>query len=154
MLFAMKRSSTAAAIALLFFGSLALASCTSARNALGTNSSPCFRALPVARDAIHDRGVFGGVRLVTAKDLAKRTHLLDVLVARAGGKLHDVCVVEYRGTFRLDQVERPIGHAPPGGVGRYAIVVVSRASNRLLATFVRATQPVRFRHMALRPMPS
>jgi hypothetical protein len=108
--------------------------------------------LPVARDAIHDRGTFGGVRLVTAKELAKRVHLLDVLVARAGGKLHDVCVVEYRGTYRLDEVQRPLGRAVRGGVGRYAIVVVSRASNRLLGTFVRATQPVRFRHMALRSL--
>jgi hypothetical protein len=149
-----KRLSALVATAALGVGSLALAGCTSARNALGTNSSPCYLALPVARDAIHDRGTFSGVRLVSAKDLAKRTHLLDTLVARAGGKLHDVCVIEYRGAFRLDQVERPLGRAPVGGVGRFAIVVVSRDTNRLLATFVRSTQPVRFRHMALGSMPS
>jgi hypothetical protein len=154
MRFTARKLPTAAVVALLSFGSLALASCTSARNALGTNSSPCYLALPVAEDAVHGRGSFGGVRLETAEQLAKRTHLLDVLLARAGGKLHDVCVVEYRGIYKLDEVERPLGPAPPGGVGRYAIVVVSRASNQLLATLVSATQPVRFRHTALRSMPS
>jgi len=149
-----RRSSVLLATAALCLGSFVLAGCASARNALGTNSSPCYLALPVARDAVHDRGTFNGVRLVSAKDLAKRTRLLDTLVARAGGKLHDVCVVEYRGAFRLDQVERPLGRAPVGGVGRFAVVVVSRDTNRLLATFVRGTQPVRFRHMALRAMSS
>ncbi len=155
--FSERRLAPVTAVALLSlssFGSLTLASCTSARNALGTNSSPCYLALPVAEDAVHGRGSFGGVRLVTAKQLAERTHLLDLLVARAGGKLHDVCVVEYRGSYRLDEVERPLGQAPPGGVGRFAIVVVSRASNQLLATFVRVTLPVRFRHVALGSMSS
>ena len=149
-----RRLSMLFSTAVLCVASLVLAGCASARNALGTNSSPCYLALPVARDAVHDRGTFNGVRLVPAKDLADRTRLLDTLVARAGGKLHDVCVVEYRGAYQLDQVERPLGRAPVGGVGRFAVVVVSRDTNRLLATFVRGTQPVRFRHMALRPMSS
>jgi len=142
-----RRLPAAAALSLMCLCSV-VAGCTSARNALGTNSSPCFLALPVAKDAVHGRGTFGGVRIDTAKDLAKHVHLLRVLTARAGGKLHDVCVVEYRGSYRLDQVQRPIGRAPDDGVGRYAIVVVSRTSNLLLGTFVRSTLPVRFRHLA------
>lgn len=143
------RTPSAVALSLVCLGSAALVGCTSARNALGTNSSPCFLALPIAKQAVHGRGTFGGVRLVTAKDLAQHVHLLHVLTRRAGGTLEDVCVVEYRGSYRLDQVERPIGRAPDEGVGRYAIVVISRTSNLLLGTFVRATLPVRFRHLAI-----
>lgn len=124
-----------------------LPACTSARNTLGTNSSSCYLALPVAEDAVHDRGTFAGVRLVTARDLARNVHALGVLKARAGGHLQDVCVVEFRGPFRLDQVKSPLGQVPPGGVGRYAIVVVAHTSNRLLATFVRAKEPERFRKL-------
>ncbi|MGH9028125.1 MAG: hypothetical protein ACRDV4_00695, partial [Acidimicrobiales bacterium] len=105
-------------------------------------------ALPVARAAVHDHGTFGGVRLITAKELSTRTHRLTALVARAGGSLHDICVVEYKGDYRLDQVKAPLGRAPAGGTGRYAIVVVSRTSDKLLGTFVRETLPVRFRHLA------
>ncbi|HUC35779.1 MAG TPA: hypothetical protein VMR97_01505 [Acidimicrobiales bacterium] len=134
-------------------GSMGLFGCTSARNALGTNSSPCYLALPVAKEAIHDRGTFAGVRLVTAKALAARLHLLAALTARARGKLTDVCVVEYRGSYRPDQVSRPLGHAPAGGVGRFAIVVVERSTNQLLATIVRSREPEPFRHTALRAAP-
>jgi len=145
-LLAKRRLGASVSVALVCLGSFAVAGCTSARNALGTNSSPCFLALPVAEDAVHHRGTFAGVRLMTAKSLASRVHFLDVLKARAGGTLSDVCVIEYRGKYRLDQVERPLGKMPASGSGSYAIVVVSRSTNRLLATLVRETLPVRFRH--------
>ena len=138
-----------AAVAFVGVASLALSGCTSARNALGTNSSPCFLAIPVAKDAVHDRGSFTGVRLYTAKELSAKTKLLGELQARAGGVLKDVCVVGYRGTYTLDQVAKPIGNAPAGGVGKFAVVVVSRSSNQLIGTFVRARLPVPFHHVAL-----
>jgi len=145
------RASRVSAATCVFFVSCAsvlVAGCTSARNALGTNSSPCYLALPVAADAVHDRGKFAGVRLVTAAELAKKARVFDALAPRAGGKLHDVCAVEYEGSFTLSQVERPLGKAPASGTGRYAIVVVTRGTNVLLATVVRNQQPEPFRHTA------
>jgi hypothetical protein len=145
---ALRGRAAMATAALLAVIPVTVVGCTSARNALGTNSSPCYRALPVAEDAVHDRGAFNGVRLVTAKGLLHPPRYLDELRARAGGMLKDVCVVSYSGSYTLDQVEKPVGAAPPGGTGRYAIVVVNRPSNKLLGTFVRITLPMRFHHLA------
>jgi hypothetical protein len=142
--------SVGAVVAVASVSSLGLAGCTAARNALGTNSSPCYLALPVAKDAVYGRGTFGGVRLVTPMDLAKDHRVPADLEARAKGKLKDLCVVEYRGSYNVDQVKEPLGRPPPSGVGHYAIVVVARDTNKLLGTFVRATLPVRFRHLALK----
>ena len=60
--------------------------------------------------------------------------------------MHDVCAVSYKGTFTMDQVERPLGPAPSGGVGHYAIIIVSKPQNHLLGTVLRLTQPLRFGH--------
>jgi hypothetical protein len=139
-------AATALALGLSF---AVVPSCTSARNTLGTNSSVCLRALAVAQDAVHGRGKFAGVRFVPVSALVKYKHLHAALTARAHPPLHDVCLVSYRGRFRLDQVDNPAGRAPAGGVGHFAIVVVSVPRNALLATFVLQHEPVRFRHYVL-----
>jgi hypothetical protein len=126
-----------------------LSGCTSARDTLGTNSSPCFHALALSADAVHDRGVFAGVRLVSASSLVKLHHLEAVVKQRSTTPLHNVCLVAYRGDFHLTQVQRPAGATPLSGVGHFAIVVISTPQNKLLATFVLAKEPVRFRHLAL-----
>ena len=128
---------------------LGVSGCTAARNTLGTNSSPCFRALALAEDAVHSRGSFSGVRLVPASSLSALPRLRAALTARSSTPLHNLCLVSYRGTFRLDQVSRPAGRGPRAGVGHFAIVVVSNPQNVLLATFVLNREPVRFRHLAL-----
>jgi len=133
----------------LSLGALWLSGCTSARNTLGTNSSPCFRALAPAEDAVNDRGVFSGVRLMSAASLKKLHHFDSVLTARSKTPLHNLCLVAYRGTYRPDQVKRPAGRVPPSGVGHFAVVVVSSPQNVLLGTFVFEREPVRFRHLAL-----
>ncbi|HLN40955.1 MAG TPA: hypothetical protein VK215_00775 [Acidimicrobiales bacterium] len=136
-------------VGVIALGSLAVAGCTSARDTLGTNSSPCFRALALGEDAVHDRGVFVGVRLVSAATLKKIPRVDGVLSQRSSTPLHNVCAVGYRGTFRSTQVERPAGRVSASGVGHFAIVVVSTPQNVLLATFVLEKEPVRFRHLAL-----
>ena len=100
-------------------------------------------------DAVHDRGAFAGVRLVSASTLKKIPRVDDVLSQRSSTRLHNVCVAAYRGTFRPSDVERPAGRVPPSGEGHFAIVVVSTPQNVLLATFVLEKEPVRFRHLAL-----
>jgi hypothetical protein len=121
-----------------------LSACTSARDTLGTNASPCFESLAIAADAVHHRGTFTGVHLVSLASFGKVAHAH--LVERAEPSVHDVCVVSYRGTFRISQVERPLGQPPEGGVGHYAIVIVSEPQKHLLGTVVRLTQPLRFSH--------
>ncbi len=138
-----------AAVGAVALGSLAVAGCTSARDTLGTNSSPCFKALALGADAVHDRGKFAGVRLLSAQTIKKIPRVDDVLSERSSTRLHNVCAVAYSGTFRRSQVERPAGRVPASGVGHFAIVVVSTPQNVLLATFVLEKEPVRFRHLAL-----
>lgn len=139
-------------VVVVALGVSCVSGCTSARDTLGTNSSPCFDALAKAADAVHDRGVFSGVRLVPVSTLAKVGHVDAVLKARSSTPLHNVCVAAYRGNFRLSQVSRPAGKVPTSGVGHFAIVVVSTPQNDLLATFVLEKEPVRFRHLALGPV--
>jgi hypothetical protein len=142
------------AVSVLALGVSWLSGCTSARDTLGTNSSPCFHALALAADAVHDRGKFAGVRLVSASGLGKLRDVEPVVKARSTTRLHSVCLVAYRGDFRLSQVRRPAGKMPSSGVGHFAVVVVSTPQNELLATFVLEKEPVRFRHLALgRPIP-
>jgi len=129
-----------------------ISACTAARDTLGTNSSPCFRALAIAQDAVHDRGTFAGVRLVAVSALKSVEHVAELLRSRSSTPLHNLCVVSYKGTFRPSEVARPAGRVPASGTGSFAIVVVSTPQNKLLATFVLEHEPVRFRHIAL-PMP-
>jgi hypothetical protein len=125
------------------------AGCTSPRNTLGTNSSPCFRAIPVATDAVADRGTLVGARLESVSSLHQRLHAL--LDARAP-TVKTVCVVAFRGRFRVDQVRRPYGPAPATGSGLFAIVVVSVPHNQLVGTIVLAKAPLPLRHVVLGPL--
>ena len=143
----LRASAIAALMAVLALATLS--GCTAARDTLGTNSSPCFRALALAKDAVHNRGTFSGVRLVNVATLkAPPAHFKATLQARSLKPLHNVCLVSYKGTFTPDQVERPAGKSLPPGTGHVAIVVVSTPQNVLLATFVLQHDPVRFRHVA------
>ena len=131
----------------------AVAACGAGRNILGTSTSPCFSALPVARQAVEGRGSFDGVRLVNvAKLTARRSRglreLLDMLPIPSS---HEVCLVAYAGSYRADQVELPFGPVPPSGVARYAIAVVTIPKPVLLGTFVVQREPVSFRHEHLGP---
>jgi hypothetical protein len=136
----------AATVILCLAVATALFGCTSARDTLGTNASPCFESLVVAANAVHHTGSFAGVHLLSFTRIGSDAHIQSALSARAGSTVHDVCVVSYKGTFSVDHVERPLGQPPAGGIGHYAIVIVSQPQNHLLGTVVRATQPLRFGH--------
>jgi len=126
-----------------------LGACTSPRDALGTNASPCYQALPVAAAAVHHRGTFQGVRLIDAQRLGSRDQLRAVVSLLAGHRVRNVCAFSYRGAYSFGQVERPLGHQPPGSSAPYAVVLVATPQNTLLATFVLEHQPFRFRHNLL-----
>jgi len=138
---------TAAALGAGLLAATALGGCTSARNTLGTNASPCFLSLPLAADAVHEQGALQGVVLVDTATLARSPRLRAVLSARAGAPVGTVCAFSYRGAYTPDGVEKPIGLTPAGaGPWPYAVVVVSMPENVLLGTFVLEREPMRFRH--------
>ncbi len=127
--------------------------CSAERNIAGTSTSPCFFALPAARQAVEGRGSFDGVRLVNVAKLTARSdrglrELLDTLPIPSS---REVCLVAYTGSYRADQVERPFGPVPPSGVGRYAIAVVTIPKSMLLGTFVVQREPLSFKHEHLGP---
>ena len=139
------RSMVAAVVALA--GVTLAGGCTSARNGLGTNASPCFLSLPIAADAVHERGSLQGVRLIDAAAIAASPRLRDVLSARVGTPIATVCAFSYRGSFTPADVEQPFGVTPPGtGPWPYAVVLVSSPGNVLLGTAVLEHEPMRFRH--------
>jgi len=128
-------------------GGSALAGCTAARSALGTGASPCFRAIPPAEDAVHHRGKLAGVRIGPLTLVSGHYHRLsDALSDRSKVPVKAVCFVAYRGTFELNEVERPIMASSSRTTGRFAIVVVSSPQNQLLGTFVVNQLPLRLRH--------
>ncbi len=132
---------------------VALSACTAPRNTLGTKSSACFRAVPVATDAVHDRGTLSGVRLLGSKDLDRRPGFRSLLEARAGKRVTSVCVVAFQGRFRLDQVQKPFGRAPASGNGSVALVFVSSPEEALIGTLVLSRVPLPLRHEVLRGPP-
>lgn len=122
--------------------------CGAGRNVLGTSTSPCFLALPIARQAVEGRGSFDGVRLVNVARLATRNDrgLNKLLKTLPIPSSHEVCLVAYVGSYRPDQVERPFGPVPLADVGRYAIAVVTIPKSVLLGTFLAQREPISFKH--------
>jgi hypothetical protein len=122
------------------------AACGAGRDILGTNTSPCFLALPVAKKAVEGRGSLAGVRLVdvsrlTANERALR-NLLDQLPIPSS---HEVCLVAFTGSFAPGQVELPFGPVPASGAGRFAIAVVTIPKAALLGTLVVQRAPLSFK---------
>jgi hypothetical protein len=125
-----------------------VAGCTSARNALGPSESPCFRAIPIARAAVNNKGRFSGVRYVdarefasairTAKELARGKIAIPDALTDASGP---VCVIAYRGEYDPNRVAS--GWSPTGRVGSLAIVVVRLEKLNVIATVVLRRAPLR-----------
>jgi hypothetical protein len=127
---------------------IGLAACGAGRDAMGTNAGPCFAALPVAKHAVHGRGSLAGVELADVATLSDRNQrqIHDLLKRLPAAPDRNLCLVGYAGSFTPEQVEHPVGPAPNGGVGRYAIVVVAATTSKpkLLATFVLRHAPPNF----------
>ena len=111
-----------------------LAACTP-RNSLGTGSTACIKAIPVAAAEVHHKGKPEGVRTVRAESLATRIPE----VAPLGRQ--DVCLVAFSNDFQPGDVT----HAKAQRAGRYALVVVDSHQNVVVA-FVLDQLPLRFRH--------
>lgn len=114
------------------------AGCTAAHPSIHDSSvSACFRALPTAKDAIHDPDArFQGVLRIPADVVERRFHI-SVLPTDA-----EVCAFAFRGSFRPGQVDA----APANEGGPYAVVLVTSSHLTLLRSFVGARLPTRFSH--------
>ncbi len=122
-----------------------VAACGAGRDILGTNTNPCFLALPAAKNAVEGRGSLAGVRLVDVSRLAPSDralhNLLDQLPIPSS---HEVCLVAFVGSYTPGQVELPFGPVPASGTGRFAIAVVTIPKAVLLGTFVVQREPLSF----------
>lgn len=126
----------------LIMTSLAAAACTSPRDVLGPAASPCYRAVAVARLAVHRQGRFSGVQSVSGTTLTP-------VLRRVAGSRHAhfgygpktaLCLVAYRGHFRANEVERGVQRG--GGVGQFAVVVVRELDERVVTTIVLQKPPI------------
>jgi len=111
-----------------------LAACTP-RNSLGTGSTACIKAIPVAAAEVHHKGKPEGVRTVRAASLANRIPE----VAPLGRQ--DVCLVAFSDDFQPGDVT----HAKVQRAGRYALVCVD-TYQRVVVSYVVDRLPLRFRH--------
>jgi hypothetical protein len=127
--------------------------CGAGRDILGTNTSPCFLALPVAKQAVYGRGSLDGVQLVNVTTLTARRDrgLRELLELLPIPPSHEVCLIAFAGSYRPDQVQLPFGPFPPALAGRYAIAVVTMPKAVLLGTFVVQHEPLSFKHEHLGP---
>lgn len=115
-------------------------SCSSTPGVSNGSVSACYRAIPVGRGALHDRGA----RLIGVHRLpldSVRSHLpvseQDQLTAENDTA---VCEMSFRGDFRAGQVDM----AQPGQSGRYAVILVSSKKLHLVASVVLETLPRAF----------
>jgi len=119
---------------------VAVSGCAGGRNSLGTGASACFRALPAARDTVHNKGRLVGVRRVSADTL--RSHLpADAAMATVPDQ--ELCVFAFDGTYDPGSVTG----APNTKSGHFAIVAVGSKQPTVVAAAVVDQLPTRFRHL-------
>jgi hypothetical protein len=139
-----------AVLAGILLSLLALCSCTSVRNTLGTHDSACFRVLPTAAAAVQEVGKYQGVRYVAAGSLLTgirpATPPVTPVPQALKNALHtSVCLVLYKGTYDVDSVLA--GWSPSGDkTDPYAVVVIKQSDDTVLATVLLVKIPLRFSH--------
>jgi hypothetical protein len=119
---------------------LLLGGCGGARNTLGTSASPCYRALPGAKQAVSNKGHFVGVKRFPVSTLQKRfpeDPKLAALPAR-----ESLCVFAFRGKFQASDVPR----APNRGPGAFAVVALTLNRPHVVGAFILDHLPTRFGH--------
>lgn len=135
-----RRASRRAALAVLATVALGAGGCSVARPVFtfGNGSvSECFRALPVAKGALHDpHARLLGVKRVPADMIEKR------FPGSAANISNDtvVCAFAFKGSFSPGQVDG----APRREQGPYAVVLVTSVHLRLVHGFVGAKLPAHF----------
>lgn len=111
---------------------LSVTGCGSTPGVSNGSVSACYRAIPVGRDAVHDRGAkLLGVHRVPVDQV--RSHLPSSAQAQLAAEDDTtVCEMSFKGPFRAGQVDM----APPGEGGPYALVLVSSKRLHLVGSVV------------------
>jgi hypothetical protein len=112
---------------------LVLAGCGAPHPGLSNGSvSACYRAIPTARDAVHNtHATLIGVHRVAA-DLVKSRLPASAQAVLAGENDTTVCTVAFQGAFTPGEVDL----APATEQGKYAVVLVTSRHLHLLASVV------------------
>jgi hypothetical protein len=118
------------------------AGCTSARSNLGTSDSSCYLALPAATKAVGSYSRLLGVRLFTLGQLRRDAPRLSKQIPSETNSTQSICALAFSGRFTSASVSEPHGRS----TGQVAIVVLTRPSNRLLASVILQRLPLRFSH--------
>jgi hypothetical protein len=121
--------------------SAVLASCGSAHPGVTNGSvTVCYRAIPVAKAAVHDsHATLVGVHRL-AVDTVRSQLPASVSAELVAENDHVVCAVAFEGTFAAGQVDL----ASPGDEGSYAVVLVSSRHLHLVDSFVLDSLPKAF----------
>jgi hypothetical protein len=113
--------------------------CAGRTDNLGTVAGACFRAVPPAETAIHNKGKLAGVRRISSAALrARLTH--DVSLSTLPQE--SLCVFAFNGTYAPGSVTG----ARNTTTGHYAVVAVGAEHPDVVAAFVVNQLPTRFRH--------
>jgi hypothetical protein len=128
-------------IGALVLASALITSCGATHTGVTNGSvSVCYRAIPVAKEAVHDNQA----RLVGVHRLqidTVRSQLPPSVSAELTAENdHVVCAVAFKGTFAPGQVDL----APPTDHGPYAVVLVSSRHLHLVNSFVLDQLPKAF----------
>lgn len=125
----------AAAIALAAGGAV-LAGCTSTHDVLGSGASPCFKAVAVARLALHRTGRFSGVRPLagTALGPALDSYQPGSAGGLAFGPRTALCLVAYRGSYDASRLEHVLRPGPSSAT--LAVVIVRQRDEQVVATIL------------------
>lgn len=126
---------------MVLVAALALAAgCASTPGVSNGSVSACYRAIPVGRQALHERGAhLIGVHRIPVDEV--RSHLpLSAQDQLAAENDTAVCEMTFRGDFRSGQVDM----AAAGATGRYALVLVSSKKLHLVGAVVLQRLPEAF----------
>ena len=151
-----------AVVASVVVAALLGAGCATGRNGLGTSSSSCFQALPVASAAVHDRGRFVGVRSVSRptaqallagptdvtlspEDTAEPAGAGTGTTAVTEASRRRACLVAFKGTYPRNSVDGESTLSRDGGA--FAIVAVGLRDHRRIGAVVVDHLPFRFQHL-------
>jgi hypothetical protein len=128
----------AVALGLAVAVGVGLVGCGSPRTSLGTDASACFRALPVARQAVHEHGRLVGVLRVSAE------HARRIVPHEDTRSDSSVCLVGFHDSYDQNAVD---GVVRVDG-SKFAIVAVALDRRpRRLGTVLTDQLPERFSHL-------
>lgn len=112
--------------------SVALSACGGGRPEFGSGATPCFRALPIAKQAVPDPKSFVGVRLISSQTIKRK------LSISLPSDQKSVCLVAFRNQASKQSL--------PPDYHRFTLVTVSLTSKSVLTTTQVDKLPIDFRH--------